>query len=26
MKLDWKCVDWTVHNWDLCVKAKVYRA
>jgi molybdopterin-containing oxidoreductase family molybdopterin binding subunit len=26
MKMDWKCVDWTVHNWDLCVKAKVYRA
>jgi molybdopterin-containing oxidoreductase family molybdopterin binding subunit len=25
MKLDWKCVDWTVHNWDLCVKAKVSR-
>jgi molybdopterin-containing oxidoreductase family molybdopterin binding subunit len=26
MKLDWKCVDWTVHNWDLCVKTKVYKA
>ncbi len=26
MKLDWECVDWTVHNWDLCVKAKVYKA
>ncbi len=25
MKMDWKCVDWTVHNWDLCVKAKVYK-
>lgn len=26
MKLDWDCVDWTVHNWDLCVKVKVYKA
>ncbi len=26
MKLDWECVDWTVHNWDLCVKVKVYKA
>jgi anaerobic selenocysteine-containing dehydrogenase len=26
MKLDWKCVDWTVHNWDLCVKVKIYKA
>ena len=25
MKLDWKCVDWTVHNFDLCVKVRVER-
>lgn len=25
MKMDWKCVDSTVHNWDLCVKVKVYK-
>ncbi|MBI2875770.1 MAG: molybdopterin-binding protein, partial [Candidatus Tectomicrobia bacterium] len=23
MKTDWDLVDWTVHNWDLCVKVKV---
>jgi anaerobic selenocysteine-containing dehydrogenase len=23
MKTDWDMIDWTVHNWDLCVKVKI---
>jgi molybdopterin-containing oxidoreductase family molybdopterin binding subunit len=26
MKMDWSSVDWTVHNWDLCVKVRIRRA